>query len=174
MRLSAILLISVFLSSCNTARVKERIAGVDSISYYLNKTAEVFLAIDTLAVKEKYKSVMSNIHKLNELELHTTNNLINDYGILKKGFKEFITTNPYTIDELRFCNKQLEDLKTDIRNHKLSEEEFKLFLKHEANAAQSLRVKMSYYQSRLQSQIIKFNKLNPKVISLIDSLSSLK
>ncbi|NOY50887.1 MAG: hypothetical protein GXO88_10050 [Chlorobi bacterium] len=73
-------------------------------------------------MKENYKSVISNINKLNELELNANHSFLNDYGILKKGFKEFIRTNPYTIDELRFCNKQLEDLKADIRNHKLSKE----------------------------------------------------
>ncbi len=132
------------------------------------------MAIDTNLVKNNYKIVLTTINKLDGLELKTTNVLLDNYGTLKKGFKEFIKTNPYTLDELKFCNQQLEDLKLDIKNRKLSQEEFDLYLKHESNAAQALRVKMSYYQSRLQSQNDKFYKLNPKVNSLIDSLLLIK
>ena len=55
-----------------------------------------------------------------------------------------------------------------------SDDDFEVYLKHEANASQNMRVQMSYYETRIKDQVEKFDKLNPQIENLIDSLTVLQ
>jgi hypothetical protein len=159
------------LSSCQTKADRMKVGQVDSISYRMEATAEVYLQIDTLKVDSIYKTLLSNYDKLNKLENIGNQQLIIEYGTLKKGLKEFIRRRPSTMQELEFCRKQLKALRQDAGRGLLSDDDFEVYLKHEADASQNMRVQMSYYQVRIQNQIEKFEKLNPQIENLIDSLS---
>ena len=167
--LLALLIISI--TSCQTKTNKLQVSRVDSISYRMEETAKVYFEIDTVKIDSFYSIVLFNLNKLSEIENQENQELLMDYGTLKKGFKEFIKRKPYTLEELEFCRKQINDLREDAENGLLSDEDFELYLKHEANASQSLRVQMSYYQARIASQVKKFEQLNPQIDSLINNLN---
>lgn len=169
MRWPGIILILLFLFSCNSREKQERIEQIDIISHRLNSMADVFLKIDSVKVRQNFTTVKQNLGELNKLSLNRSNKLIKDYGKLKKEFKNYLKTRPFIIDELGFTRNQLSDLKHDVKYNKLSDQEFELYLKHEANAAQRLRVKMSHFNDRLQNQMKIFDSLNPVFIEFIDS-----
>lgn len=168
-----LLLIFGFLS-CQTRINKERIIKVDSVSLRMEQVAKVFLEIDTAKVTKDYYTILSNIDKVNSLGTSNNQDLFIQYGTLKKSFKEFVKKSPYTFKELEECRLQLKNLKQDIENNKITDSEFELYLKQEADASQNIRVQMSYYHERINSQIIIFEKLNPEIEILIDSLSKQK
>jgi len=159
------------LSSCQTKADRMKVERVDSISHRMEATAEVYLQIDTLKVDSIYKTLLSNYDKLNNLDNLTNQQILLEYGTLKKGLKEFIQRRPYTMQELEFCRKQLKSLRQDAGRGLLTDEDFEVYLKHEANASQNMRVQMSYYQTRIQDQVDKFDRLNPQIENLIDSLT---
>lgn len=173
-----ILLIPVLLLftmiSCQSETDKYRVSQIDTISYRMEEMARVYLEIDTAKINDSYNTILYNIDKLNSLSEPDNRKLLIDYGSLKKGFKDFIKNRPLTIEELEVCRKQIEDLKNDASNSFYTDDEFKLYLKHEANASQSLRVQMSYYHTRINSQQSKFENLNPRIERLIDSLTLVK
>ncbi len=171
--LQIFLLAFVILSfaSCQTNEDKLKVLRVEGISYKMEETAKVYFEIDTLKIDSLYSVILFNLDRLGKLGYQDDHKLIMDYATLKKGFKEFIKRRPYTIEELEFCRNQIEDLREDAENGLLSDEDFELYLKHESNASQSLRVQMSYYESRIAAQVKKFENLNPQINSLIDSLN---
>ena len=162
------------LSSCQTKADKLKVEQVDSISNRMEATAEVYLQIDTLKVDSIYKTLLINYDKLNKLENIGNQQLMIEYGTLKKGLKEFIQRRPYTLQELEFCRKQIKALRQDAGRGLLSDDDFEVYLKHEANASQNMRVQMSYYQTRIQDQVGKFDNLNPQIEQIIDSLTILQ
>ena len=163
--LLAVLMIS--LASCQTKTNNLQVSRVDSISFRMEETAKVYFEIDTIKIDSFYSIVLFNLNRLGKMETQGNTELLMNYGTLKKGFKEFIKRRPYTLEELEFCRKQINDLREDAENGLLSDEDFELFLKHEANASQSLRVQMSYYQARISAQAKKFEQLNPRIDSLM-------
>ena len=137
----------------------------------MEETAKVYYEIDTLKIDSFYTIVLFNLNRLGKMKIQESNELLLNYGTLKKGFKEFIKRRPYTLEELEFCRKQINDLREDAENGLLTDEDFELFLKHEANASQSLRVQMSYYQARIAAQVKKFEQLTPRIDSLVNTLN---
>lgn len=162
------------LSSCQTQADKYNISQVDSVSLRMEEMAKAYLEIDIDEVNTSYKTILLNIDTYNNIKKPIDNKLIFEYGTLKKGFKEFIKSNDATLAELKDCRNQIKTLKEDAGNGLLSDDDFKLYLKHEANASQNLRVRLSYYHNRINSQIDKFEILNPQFEQFLDSLSSLK
>jgi len=160
--------------SCQTVTDKYRVSQIDSISYRMEEMARVYLEIDTVKIKNSYQTILINIDKLNKLPESNNKKLLMDYGTLKKGFKEFIKSTDVTLGELNICRKQITDLRDDAGKGLYSDDEFELYLKHEADASQNLRVQMSYYHSRIDSQMSKFENLNPSIERLIDSLTMVK
>lgn len=159
------------LVSCQTKTNNLQVSRVDSISFRMEETAKVYYEIDTLKIDSFYTIVLFNFNRLGKMKIQESNELLLNYGTLKKGFKEFIKRRPYTLEELEFCRKQINDLREDAENGLLTDEDFELFLKHEANASQSLRVQMSYYQARIAAQVKKFEQLNPRIDSLVNTLN---
>jgi len=135
----------------------------------MEAVADVYLELDTLRIDEIYQSIGRNIYLIDSLGIADNKDLIYNYGALNKGFKEFVKVRPYTIEELNFCRQQLNDLSEDVENG-LIDDDFRLFLTHEANASQSIRVQMSYYHERINAFIEKYENLNPDIEQLIDSL----
>jgi len=172
------LLIPVFLLfviiSCQSETDKYRVSQIDTVSFRMEEMASVYLEIDTVKIISSYKTILLNIDKLNSLSEPEDRRLLIDYGALKKGFKEFIKSAPVTLEELEVCREQIKNLKDDAANGLYSQDDFDLYLKHEANASQSLRVQMSYYHTRITSLINKFERLNPRIERVIDSLSIIK
>ncbi len=171
---ATILLAFIFilsLSSCQTKADRMKVDRVDSISHRMEATATVFMQIDTLRVDSVYKTLLSNYDKLSKLENIGNQQLLIEYGTLKKGLKEFIQRRPYTMQELEFCRKQQKALRQDAGRGLLSDDDFEVYLKHEADASQNMRVQMSYYQTRIQNLAEKFDRLNPQIEGLIDSLT---
>ena len=168
-----LLIIFGFLS-CQTNTNKERISKVDSVFHRMELVADVFLEIDTSKITNDYHTILRNIDKVNSLGTSNNQELLIQYGTLKKSFKEFVKKSPNTFKELEECRTQLNNLKQDIENNKITDNEFELYLKQEADASQNIRVQMSYYHERINSQIVLFEKLNPEIEILIDSLSKQK
>lgn len=167
-------LIFLTMISCQSDTDKYRVSQIDTVSYRMEEMAKVYFEIDTAKINSSYQSILINIDKLNRLPESNNKNLLMDYGTLKKGFKEFIKSNTATLDELDVCRKQIKDLRDDTANGLYSDDEFELYFNHEANASQNLRVQMSYYHSRIASQMSKFESLNPGIERLIDSLTMVK
>ena len=159
------------LSACQTNDNNLKLARIDSISNRMEEIAIVYLEIDTLEIDSFYNITIHNLKSLAKLDINNSNKLIFNYSTLRKGFKEFIKRRPYTLEELEFCRNQIENLYDDTKSGMLTDEDFELFLKHEENASQSLRVQMSYYQARIAAQVQKFKTMNPQINSLIDSLN---
>lgn len=164
-------LLFITMISCQSEGDKYRVSQIDTISYRMEEMARVYLEIDTTKINNSYNTILHNIDKLNRLSEPGNKKLLIDYGSLKKGFKDFIKNRPLTKEELEVCRKQIKDLKDDASNSFYTDDEFELYLKHEANASQNLRVQMSYYHTRINSQQSKFEKLNPRIERLIDSLT---
>ena len=171
-------LIPVFLlfviMSCQSETNKYRVSQIDTVSFRMEEMARVYLEIDTAKIISSYKTILLNIDKLNNLSEPDDRKLLIEYGTLKKGFKEFIKSVPATLEEMEVCRKQIKELKDDAANGFYPQDEFDLYFKHEANASQSIRVQMSYYHTRISSLMNKFERLNPRIERVIDSLSIIK
>lgn len=162
------------LSSCTSESDKLKVSQIEVISSRLEAVVTLYSEIDINKVDTSYKTLLFNIYEINSLKINPEDKLIFDYGILKKGFKEFIKSHDITLKELENCRNQINTLKEDVSNGLLSDEEFELYLKHEGNASQSLRVRMTYYHNRISSIMEKFDSLNPQVEIIIDSVSLTK
>ena len=163
--------LSFLLFSCNNKPdVKTYLSKIDSLSLSLEESASAYKDIDTAEIRQYYVEIETQINELKDY-----NNIINtspviSYNKTKNNFNDFLKTYPVLMHELKYTKAQLSDLKHDIENRNLNQDNLSLYMDQERQSVYVLKLKMDHYSQQLKLGMINYNRLNPEIKTLTDSL----
>ena len=167
-------IITIFVfSSCSNAVKEKQLAKIDSLmaiidtaSCNLNK-----INIDTVSKRyETYKATNKRVAEHYQKYRNEENwKYLCAYNNVRKPFKTMFLQYGTYKTELISSKKQLEDLKHDVANKLISEEEFHSFFIIESKSANDLSFKINMQVEMVLSQYKNFDTVHPYLIKLIDS-----
>jgi hypothetical protein len=157
-------------SSCDSLSWKSPENKVAELEELLEVSTASFHKVDSIWLQEKFDRVNENIEELKKLNINDSLPLFAEYKILKEALKEFMKARPVLGEEMYFCKLQLSNLKADIANGYLNNEEFEKHLNIEKRVVNRICTKIDIYYSGFINLKTKYKTLNPEVNILIDSL----
>jgi len=165
----------LFFTGCSNRQFYDGFTNsIDSLSASLEGTATAYEHLDTTLFKEQFGEMnvhLDSLRSFGEIALFPT---VVDYGYVRKRYKTFLREHPLTIKELIYSREQLTDLKHDIKSKGLDKAEVRQYFKQEKEAVAYLNRRMDSYRESILRNHEKFEKLNPKIIVLLDSLYQTK
>ena len=79
-------------------------------------------------------------------------NILKEMDLLASYLQQFETVRVDMLDEIKYSEQQLSDLKYDIDNNKLSENDISKYLKDEEAAVKRLEAQLDYFRDRFSQQ----------------------
>ncbi len=79
-------------------------------------------------------------------------NISKEMDLLASYLQQFETVRVDMLDEIKYSEQQLSDLKYDIDNNKLSENDISKYLKDEEAAVKRLEAQLDYFRDRFSQQ----------------------
>ena len=170
---SMILACILFLNSCSSGRIiKEYTAKIDSLTFALESNSFEYFKIDTIQIIAKLHEMEQQTELLDSLNVNHSLPTLLEYNNMQQSFNFFLRENAEILDEVEFSKKQLFDLKFDVENKLIENNEAKLYFELELDAVADLQRKMDLYSQKIQMQFHNLELINPKIDNLIDSLSN--
>jgi hypothetical protein len=169
-----LLFLLVATLSCVNYKFYEAYAEkVDSLQATLEASATSFEQIDTTTIAFQNSQIKQNLDSLSSLGEEIVSATVNDYYYIEKSYKTFLREYPLAMEELQFCRQQLTNLKHDIEHRYLDEELIKSYFSHEEEAVGLLKQKMEILGKTANRQMETFDRVNPRIDLMIDSLSKI-
>jgi hypothetical protein len=147
---------------------------LDSLNASLEASASSFEQIDTVVVFNQNRTIMTSLDSIRRMQVDIVDGTINDYNNIGRAYKTFFRMYPLVMSELQYSRQQLADLKHDVENRHLDEELTTNYYDQEMDAVALLKRKMDKLSEIAEKQGKQFERLNPKVERIIDSLTKLK
>ncbi len=157
-----ILLVSCALSENRKAYINK----VSQLEQSLDSVSRQYFAIDTIQLFEAYDLINSNLSRFGSIDT-VVNDSVKLYAAMQKSFKRVINDHPRIIQEFHFSNKQLKNLKSDIRKGKMTDKEMENYYFEEMEAVGILLSRMQYNAQIIELQLHSFEPLNEYVEMII-------
>ncbi|NTW33933.1 MAG: hypothetical protein HGB12_15180 [Bacteroidetes bacterium] len=168
---------SVFFISCNNIDHSKEIKKIDSLYTVIDSIEGKIIKADTAKIRTVFNEYLNNIglikENFNDKKDDSIWKVITTYGIIRKPIKDFLKKYPDYYDEIKFSRKQLDSLKTDLKNDKIPENKISEYTKTEADAVNSLMQQVTVSTDVVNARLQLFDSLNPKVINVIKKLKKI-
>jgi len=169
------LILLFFFISCKNNNHSKEIKKIDSLYTVIDSIEKNLIKADTAKIKGVFKVYLHNIEqikeKFNDKKEDSTWSVITTYGIIRKPLKDFLKKIPGFYDEIKFSKKQLDSLKTDIKNNNIPDNKISEYTKTEADAVNNLMQEVNISINLVNARLQLFDSLNPKVIKVIEKLT---
>ena len=139
----------------------------------LEAGASSYEQIDTLKIKEQFKTINDNLDLFKADSNIAKIKSITIYNHVRKAYKTFLREKGSVSKELNYTRLQLDDLSSDVENKSLDEQELSQFFEQEEKAVVVIKETMDYYQQRMTTQMKIFDELNPAIEQLADSIKTI-
>ncbi|HNW71193.1 MAG TPA: hypothetical protein PKI01_12365 [Bacteroidales bacterium] len=173
----AIISIAAF-SSCNQAVKKNQLARIDSLITIIDTTTSHLNAINRDTVARKYKAYQETNKKVAEHYQKYRNEenwgYVCNYQNVRKPFKTMVFNYNSFKADLKSAREQLENLKHDVQEGLISEEEFNNFFTLEAKNTNDVSIKINKQVESVLNQYKNFDTIQPYMLKLIDSYAENK
>lgn len=173
--ISAVLFTVGTLSSCGSGVHNDKISKLDSLQTELKKKLKLLESADIQnAAKAKKESenqlafINSNYPDTMSAELAGR---LSDYKMNRKLIKTIFERTEGIKTDINHSINQLKDLKQDLRNDLLSEEDAQEYYRQEVTAAKMLLQRLNYLEEKLPHAIEQHNELKPTADSVIKELN---
>lgn len=164
-----------FMVSCNSDYNSEYVKSVDSLLVKSDSMVKQFsyFHIDTLNaefehIKDCEKAFQSQSVSFYEDSVVKRSLMI--LGKIHKSYKNFIKNYSNLLSATEYSVKQLSDLKRDVENNMLKNDEFKTYFDQENEALKNLSINVSFYYN----DMINAKELYLHEVSAIDSIIKLQ
>lgn len=170
--LFAIGLISLLSFSCEQNRgTKAYLPRIDSLQTALEESASGFLEIDTAIIHKNSRQIDQQLALLFALNNKQDQSYVNSYNSIKKTFFDVTKAYPIVADELAYTRNQLSDLKDDVENRRLKQDNVRLYFNQEKQSVKVLKLKMDFYLERANAGLQQFYDIYPDIRKRLDSLT---
>lgn len=175
-RFLSLIFICIFLISCQPNEVKERSKQVDSLQVVMNKSAETLMALNPEftaeangIIEEKLDFIQNNYSDTMNRE---TAILIGDYTRMRRNLNKLNTTYKSQLTQVDYTKKQLENLKTDVKNQKIGQEEFEVYLNTEKEQIEKISETISNLSTWQENTEKRFGQLDSAINVLISNIKT--
>ena len=170
----SLLLFWVTLFSCHSVNNKKEITTLNTIQEQVDSLLNIVenMRKDSLdffyhTTKEK----LSFFKQANTLLPNTQHQLIvSEWSYLFKFFKKNKSKPVALFYQLNFSKKQINNLKTDIKNNAWTEKEISDFVNDEKQVLKKTENEINYLNQSFTNKKAKFYVLLPKINTIIDSI----
>lgn len=174
-----ILIIGILFASCNNnSDTKSKVKTIDSLDAEVERALNYCLTVDTSWVLPITKEAAENYAKLKSV--YTPDSIIPDeakligfYKEFKKVGNKFYRDKDALIRNLRLAKKQLKDLKTDVENAALTEEEVQKYLNQEKLVTIDLLSQFKLFKDLSDNVVKKYDSVQPLIVKLIEVYSQI-
>ena len=167
-----LLLSGVVIFSCRNKNERE-LGEVDALSDILNNTEELFLSVDTTKVFEIAKlrqDQMRIIQTTNDTLDKETAFFLASYFRKRKGIDKFVKSYHQTYADIQKTKDQLKNLRTDVENGLLSQEQFSEYYKTEQSIVVDLNNKISSSVNGIDIILKNVLEEDEKVNKIVDEI----
>ena len=168
----------LIITSCAQPHKKE----IKEINLWGKKldTVEVILnGIDTTIISNNLTTMHDYLKTISEEFEQSLNKetgfLMNDYQLIQKEARKFQVAHKKAQEELKYTRDQLEDLRGALKTGSIEDEaEIIQYMSDERNAVEQLSKFAVDLNNWFHSTNTKFDNIQPKVKSFVDSLASVR
>lgn len=164
------------LSSCNNQVEKERLSKIDSLGTHLNHVREVVTAVDSALIVRRLDEMNHTgewlLDNLTDTLDRQTGLVVGDYLRCQKFYRKSMDRYKLVRNELEYSEKQLQNLRTDVKNSFYSEEEFKGYFETEATSVERLVNATDELEGTYEAVNQQYQKFKPSVTEILDSIKS--
>lgn len=170
------IIICIAFVACNQEEQKKlkKVEGLESV---LEGTQEVLYQVDTARAFQYRRNLMKDVQTV-QAHIDTIGKekavYISNYNSLSKAFNRFRKKYPEFQKEIAFSEKQLENLKTDIKNDKIPEGKFSEYYQSEMDAIVQLNSSVERSVNGLKVVLDKYEEMRPEVLEFIKKLDTTK
>jgi len=173
----SIILMFLLLVSCNSNNGAKKISRIDSLSTILNQLKAKMKNEELSNYKLLYNTVRANnqFFKENLTTLPNDTSFTNAftmYGMIDKTFKRYFKNLEKYEEEIKLSEKQLTNLKNDVKNKLLTKEEFEKYFKEELAAIFKLENEIKTSESTTAQYKKEYNKIHIRIETFKDSLAN--
>ena len=173
-RIKLIIISFLTLSACTISEEEQSyIHHIKQLEHSLDSAAKIYFEIDSNKLFKVYKHINSNLARYNDLDTVVNEN-INAYAANQKSIKNLISEHSIILDEINYSRNQLQTLKKDIRNKRITAEQMENYYLDEKEAVGVLIHKISFNTQNISQQLISFSQLNDSVEMIIKRLEDNK
>lgn len=176
MRYLQLVIVSGFLilASCsNNQYTLSYLSQVNSLKMSLESAAESYEGIDTIEVRAQFNMIGDHLNTFKADSNIAGQQSVTVYNHVRKAYKSFLRENKNVLKELNYTRSQLTDLKNDIENGRIDEDEIEEYIGKEMQAVKAINTAMDQYYLHLEAQMKIYETLHPKFQRLADSLNHL-
>lgn len=180
MRIGTLLLVCISIGasllSCNQQVKEERLKRIDSLGIHLNYVSESLSEIDSALLTNRINDIERTSTWIYD---NVTDTLDRSPGL---AFGDFIRSKKYlnqsvgrfgeVSSELRYSEKQLENLRRDIKENFYSDEEFEGYFKTESRSIANLVGAVDELKNKYVSSNDQYMRLKPRITKIVDSIKS--
>lgn len=165
-----------FLASCGGAFEKEigEVEGLNKIVLETEKTVLSFDTADIFSVKRQLTNDIQIFEGVRDTLDRQTAFALNDYYLGKKRLYKFVNNYDNFLKEIEFSKTQLENLKEDLNNSKITKEQFMEYYQLEQTEVMKLSSEVNEAVSGLEGTVEKMKDNRENVKGLLDSLQAIQ
>jgi len=167
----------ITMTSCDSAIKNQRLKRIDSLGTYLNHVNEVTSNVDSALIEKRINNlsstgdwVLANITDTLDPKPGIT---FGDHLRCKKFYDKSRLRLMQVKTELKYSEKQLQKLRTDVENSFYSDEEFEGYFKTEAQAIEKLVNASDELAATYESVNAQYDYTKPKVDAIVDSIKAI-
>ena len=143
-----LLIISPFvmlLFSCESRQYINNYANrIDSLSQSLEASASLYESIDTAEISKQLQLISEQYLLLTDQGTTNPSESVQRIKTIKKGFEEFLTTNPSLCTEVDYARSQLLQFKHDLQKEYLTEKNASIYFEQEKQSVHVVQLKIAY------------------------------
>lgn len=167
----ALAIVSVFLVSCRPGYVRKGLRDIRSERLKLTEAEANFLVLDTAQVRGITKSYFAQIDSINKYFKDQYSDgawkLMTEFGLIKKPLKVYLEDYASIKNSYTYSISQLADLEADLRDKRISREQYDIYMKSEKDANDQLMMRSNLVSENAVRRVNHYNQISPRIDSLI-------
>jgi hypothetical protein len=167
------------LTCCQHKDSAEKIKKIDSLITICDSLSNTLASVNNDSAEIVFQKAKASTElfekKLRNLpESDTVRECLNSSGNIFKGLRKYFKELPSYKKDIDFSHTQLTNLKEDVKNNLLNEEEFSKYYKDESVALSLLSEKINGRISTTKNELSLYKRICFTVNYLVDSLNKMK
>lgn len=169
--LTILVLFALTLASCKPAFVRKGLKEIKGERERLMESYNHFNTLNYAQVKDIWLSYFSKIDSINAYFNDQYSDkawkLMTEFGQIKGSLQGYVNGAENVNKSFIYSLQQLADLERDLKSKLISKEQYLIYIKSEKSANDKLIVESKMMVDNASRGIIHYNKLSPRIDSLI-------
>ena len=183
MRINSIVLIVLFFAvvifpSCNKPANPKAIASLDSLKILVDKAGEELEKMDARKADSCYKNIQRQLKFIQQNYRDTMTKAVamflSDYHAIKEPLEMLSRNYTELKRQVTYTSNQLKNLSHDLQHNLVEKEKITTYIETEMKEAERLIETANSLIDEAEEQFPKYDKLQPRVQHLVDSLMTLE